>query len=62
MTSIEYGRHARRVMEWDEVDENAPVAEVDLSHGSVFHVEDEQRKEKDSLFGSVRRLLNRKVS
>ncbi|PNY81156.1 hypothetical protein [Deinococcus koreensis] len=66
MTSVEYGRHVRRVLEWDEVvaePEEAPArAPVDFSHGSVFLVDDEPVPAQPSLLASVARLLGRKVS
>lgn len=64
MTSIEYGRHARRILEWDEVELTPELdsAPVDLNHGSVFQVEEDAAPQKDSLLGSMRRLLNRKIS
>ncbi|MFC3831869.1 MULTISPECIES: hypothetical protein [Deinococcus] len=63
MTSMEYGRHVRRVMEWDEVTLDEPVlrAPVDLTHGSVFVVEeDDAPRAAPSLITSVARLLGRR--
>lgn len=66
MTSVEYGRHVRRVLEWDEVAVEAematPRAPVDFSHGSVFLVDDEPLATQHPLLASVARLLGRKVS
>lgn len=63
MTSVEYGRHVRRILEWDEVatepEENTPRAPVDLAHGSVFLVEED--RPQPSLLASVARLLSRKL-
>lgn len=65
MTSVEYGRHVRRVLEWDEVavepDAAAPRIPVDFSHGSVFLVDDELPAAQPSLLASVARLLGRKL-
>lgn len=63
---MEYGRHVRRVLEWDEVaaepEDTVPRAPVDFSHGSVFLVDDEPAQTQHPLLASVVRLLGRKVS
>lgn len=62
MTSIEYGRHARRILEWDEVEaETETPTLVDLTHGSVFLVDDQAIPQKESLLGSMKKLLTLKV-
>ena len=65
MTSVEYGRHVRRVLEWDDVDieleDLTPRVPVDLTHGSVFLVdEEEETTPAPSLLSSVARLLGRR--
>ncbi|WP_309569962.1 hypothetical protein [Deinococcus sp.] len=63
MTSVEYGRHVRRVLEWDEVEleDPTPRAPVDLTHGSVFEIEeDEDVVAAPSLLTSVVRLFGRR--
>lgn len=66
MTSVEYGRHVRRVLDWDEVevelDSPTPRVPVDLSHGSVFIVDEDEGVEVPpaSLLSSVARLFGRR--
>lgn len=65
MTSVEYGRHVRRVLERDEgvvgLQDPTPRAPVDLTHGSVFEVdEDDEVAPAPSLLTSVARLFGRR--
>ncbi|GHF51432.1 hypothetical protein HNQ07_003062 [Deinococcus metalli] len=65
MTTMEYGRHVRRILEWDEVeievDDPTPRMPVDLTHGSVFVVEEEDESAPaSSLLTSVARLFGRR--
>ena len=65
MSTVEYGRHARRILEWDEVDVDSDSEEaltdtqVDLSHGSVFQVEEEAKP--PTLLESVSNFLKIKL-
>ena len=66
MSTVEYGRHARRILEWDEVDiddehDITTTTQTDLSHGSVFQVEEEQPPKNNSLLASVSGFLKVKL-